>query len=765
MSIVFVINVHLFSRAWTVLNPNSVQFKILTFFDVILHVAVPLYAMCSGAIFLNREDSIKKIIFKYIFRIYLIFVLFASIYKAIDAIFYNNANLTTTLLFNVLKDSIMLKSIYHLWYLRVVMVIYTLIPIFKLLQKIKIKYIDFIILGILLVLFKGLPLFIENEFFLKASSTFGYSIYFYMGYMLDKKKKNNLDFLLIIPSVLCYLIIFSKTISLSIKLNTPSLYYFDYLSFYIMIISASIFIFIKNREKVFNTYKIKKLLDIESMHNFYIYLVHGLTIGFYSYLGLFDLYKYKNPLIIFGLSILVYLTSYILSIPLILVKAFIFKSEKYIIYIKKIINLTNAFIKKNIEKLLIVFLFSQPILDVITSLEINIIHTDFSIGSITRFLFLLLMCYYILFINKEKIYKIITVTIFSYLFVFITSILYFKDFDALLYEVRNALNTFYFPLTLIAFNIICGEKRFNLNIKKLVLIYFIYIALILIPNIFNVGFNSYYESKTGSIGWFYSANSIGNILCFLLPLVLYFIIKYKTNIIIKLIALLSIIYVFLSIGTKVPIFGLIICTTILSLYFLIYWLKQKKYKYIILSSTIAFVVIISAIIIIPKSSFYKNIEIHKKYLGFNHYYEVFTKKELIDHFIFSQRLTFLKNTHNNFNKSKPLEKIVGIGYIENYGSDDVSIKTIEIDYLDVAYRHGIIGGLIFYITTIPFIIKFIKTRNESSILNLSFKTSIILLLLLALFSGHILTSPNVCIFVVIVISVFIHKNTYNVFKL
>ena len=186
------------------------------------------------------------------------------------------------------------------------------------------------------------------------------------------------------------------------------------------------------------------------------------------------------------------------------------------------------------------------------------------------------------------------------------------------------------------------------------------------------------------------------------------------------------------------------------LFYVIKWIKEKQNKKILITSLAAIIMTITSIIILPKTTFYKNIQIHKDYLGFKNYTEILTNYELLDHFVFSQRLTFLKNTHTNYMKSNILQKTFGIGYIENYGTDKISTKTIEIDYAEVFYRNGIIGFIIFFSILIPNIIKLLK-QKEKNIQNIELKTSILLILLLSLFSGHILVTPSVSIFVALII--------------
>ena len=421
----------------------------------------------------------------------------------------------------------------------------------------------------------------------------------------------------------------------------------------------------------------------------------------------------------------------------------------------------NIFFDKHFPLILIIFLFIQPILDLITSMEINVLHVGTSIGSITRLLFLGLSIYYLIFIDKNK-HKIKLSLLFIYLVLFSITTIYSKDFNIFPTEFKNVLNTLYIIPVLLMLVDLFKEKKINFDLNKLIIIYLTYIILVFIPNITNTGYLSYYHSKVGTVGWFLSANAIGNILCILTPFMILFLLKSKINIIFKLLITLATCYVFVSMGTKVPVLGLGISVMVNTIYFMIKWIKEKKYKLFISLASAGVVAIIAAIIVIPKTSFYENIQIHKKFLGFEHYSEIFTDYKLVDHFIFSQRLTFLKNTHNNYLKTNIYEKTFGMGFIENYATDNVSDKTIEIDYFEVFYRNGIIGCILYFIILIPFIVKYFKTKYEG-IESVEFKLSMVLILLLALFSGHVLVTPAVSIYVALIIAIYINKDSYKYF--
>ena len=151
LSIFLVILIHSISRAWDQMNVNSFIFKAFTFIDVIARIGVLIFLMCSGNIFLNRDDKPSKIIFKYILKIYLVFILFNMIYKIIDVYMYKDGTLSLSLFILFIKNSLLLQGVYHLWYLKVVIITYLFIPIFKLFTNKNNLIIDTTILIILLI--------------------------------------------------------------------------------------------------------------------------------------------------------------------------------------------------------------------------------------------------------------------------------------------------------------------------------------------------------------------------------------------------------------------------------------------------------------------------------------------------------------------------------------------------------------------------------------------------------------------------------------
>ena len=134
----------------------------------------------------------------------------------------------------------------------------------------------------------------------------------------------------------------------------------------------------------------------------------------------------------------------------------------------------------------------------------------------------------------------------------------------------------------------------------------------------------------------------------------------------------------------------------------------------------------------------------------------------IDHFVFGSRLSFFKKTFNIYLGSNIIQKLFGIGYFLN----GKIIKLVEMDYLDIFLHQGIIGFIIIlftYFKTIFYIFKSYFKKFKSNFLNIkksSMIISIIISILCAFLTGHVLATPAVSIFISVILVVY-----YNEFKL
>ena len=401
----------------------------------------------------------------------------------------------------------------------------------------------------------------------------------------------------------------------------------------------------------------------------------------------------------------------------------------------------NDYFKKNINKIIGVFLLLQPFLDLLTGICIHRFNLNITIGIVVRIIFLLFICFVVIFIFKKKKVIIPYLIIGLYFIFYFIGLKIYKD-TIYLSEIQNLIKVFYFPILLISLYSIKDEIRIS-NLTFFTIIFF-YLILIFVPILLDVGYKSYEITKSGTLGFFNSANEISGIISILTPFL--FIVFYESKRIVPII-ILTIMYlvVVLTMGTKTPILSLGITSLISIVYFWIYLFKNKKYKIIITSFLVVLISCIGLVLIIPKTSFYKNIRVHLDFLEVDHITDVFKDKKLIDHFIFSSRIKFLKNKSKIYHKSSTYERIFGIGYINN----NKNTKLIEMDYYDIIYSHGIVGFLIFIMIIIYILYKTLNRKKGYE--QLMKYTSLFFILFLSLLTGHIITAPSVSLLSILII--------------
>ena len=404
----------------------------------------------------------------------------------------------------------------------------------------------------------------------------------------------------------------------------------------------------------------------------------------------------------------------------------------------------NAWIKKNFNTLLIIFILLQPILDLITGFGIHIWKMDITIGIIIRMIFLLVILYSVMFVYKKKQNWLYYGILIVYGLLYVLGVILFKDEVGLFSEIQGLCRVFYFPVLLIALYSIKDEIKISKMTLMVVLV--TYLVCILVPNCLNLGFETYEITKAGTLGFFNSANEISGIISLLTPIMILIFVSSKKIIPAVIISCIYL-YVILTIGTKTPLLSLGITIFFTYLWFIYNAVKVKKYKRIGIS-LIALVLFTTALILIlPKTTFYKNIETHLNYLKLDNVTEVFEDEKLVDHFIFSSRLKFMKERQQDYMDGNVYQKLFGIGYLNN----QKEAKAVEMDYFDIYYNHGIIGFILFFGIYGYFFYLIMKERRKLEFEQYMLYISILLSIFLSFFTGHIITAPAVSILVTVLL--------------
>lgn len=400
-------------------------------------------------------------------------------------------------------------------------------------------------------------------------------------------------------------------------------------------------------------------------------------------------------------------------------------------------------IKNNINKIISIFILISPILDLLTGICIHTLKINLTIGIIVRVLFLLFITIVTIFIFKKKKIIIPYLIIGLYFILYILGIIIYKNSIGLFFEIQNLVKVFYFPIIFLSLYSI--KDKVDIENKILIKVLFLYLILILIPTAFGIGYKTYEITKKGTLGFFNSANEISGIISILTPII-FIMFKDKKNILLKILLGVAYLIVILMMGTKTPLLSLCFTIGVYLAYLTIESIRKKKYKRIIITISILIIGVFGLILILPKTNFYKNIKTHLDFLEVENITDIFKDKKLIDHFIFSQRLSFLEKENKLYNKSNLYLKTFGIGYLKPNGEET---KMIEMDYFDIFYHHGIIGFIIYFSIIIYLIIKNIKFNKTFE--GYMYKTSFLLAIILSFFTGHIITAPSVSIIVTILL--------------
>jgi len=395
--------------------------------------------------------------------------------------------------------------------------------------------------------------------------------------------------------------------------------------------------------------------------------------------------------------------------------------------------------KKNWISLVIwIYLFLGPIFDVITSFSIHYTGKSLFLILGIKVLFLIFLFGVLCYVRDKKcIWYSILLAIY---FVFFFLILYYQKGGAcFLLEAQNIFRTFYFPCVFFFLFSLYQRNLFQISKKFLVFILILYLSFLVVPEFLGFGFPSYAYSKAGSLGWFYSTNEIGGILAILGPFL--FVSLKKMSWYQRIFSVILYLLGILVIGTKVPILAFfLIIFSFLGSYF--YQLgKAKKWKVLCLDLLFVIIGVVVFSLVLVHSSFYKNIQIHMDFLGIHQVRDLFEFHN-IDHFIFSERLSFWQDTREIYHSSSFLNQVMGIGITEMVNGGVQSMKMIEMDYLDLFYHYGVIGTLLW---CIPCCLLWQKRKWF-----LEEKISFLLIVLLSFFSGHILVAPSVSVLVALV---------------
>ena len=417
------------------------------------------------------------------------------------------------------------------------------------------------------------------------------------------------------------------------------------------------------------------------------------------------------------------------------------------------------------KRMIYTLLLLMPVIDLITSLQVRNNISSFSFGMLLKGILIIMSIFYIFIFSCSKYKRISMWYIFlSGIFIIfyfllkpeLTSLLYFKT------ELKYLFRIFYMPIMFCFFLNVFDEIGFDkkIFIKIFCLLLLEFTILLLVPLLLNTAFKSYSTGLNGYVGWFFAANEISVVMLLLMPF-MYYLFNKKYNFFVSL----PVLYVMSAIGTKVTLMG----TIIIAIVSVIYFLMKYNFKFNIQVRSSIYIFIFTIIIF----GFINNIAISNLTLlqekqNQNIIQPITTDENLIiEDAIESEPKQlpkiiklFLSTRDEYFYLNKKIYdstyqknyKFFGMGFAKESNINKNTNILIEIDYLDLYFRTGIIGLLLvilpYIYVGIKTIIELFKGKLKEKIILSVFYNSIIVCLALgiAAIAGHILFYPAVSIY-------------------
>ncbi|MBE3640860.1 O-antigen ligase family protein [Bacillus cereus] len=435
---------------------------------------------------------------------------------------------------------------------------------------------------------------------------------------------------------------------------------------------------------------------------------------------------------------------------------------------------------------LLLFIVFQPILDLLTSFSIYVLHMSATVGIVVRFAFMLLALGYLLLHHKQQGAKkyILYLCLFGIvLAIGLVNNLMIKSPVSFGEEVKFIMKSVYPIVLLFGYIIALKELKNNEFAFHKIITYFLYATLILSISIITAmatgtDFPSYPNSKIGSRGWFFAGNDLSSIFAIMFPIVVLYSV-HKTTSFSKVyywIPTVLAMYASIMIGTKVG-YGAIVITLGIALFFLFieYMMHRKKEGkgFIYLVNTIIAAVVLGGLLVLtPQTPIAKNMSIHLQIYEYKKSVqdekdrkegkvvkeEEHKQGELTDSemksLIYSNRDKFLK-VYKQYYKEAPLsQKLFGMGYAGNYTT---KMKLVEMDFHDLFFAFGIVGFLMYLLPLLYFGIKiFIRLitnfKKLFSVKHMLLASTLVLSLGIGFMSGHVLTAPAASIFFVVILA-------------
>lgn len=275
---------------------NNSDFYISAFFDCFRDFSIPIFVMLSGALLLNKNDSLKKFFKKRLSRLFIPFLFWVLVYIAYSAVYIKHGFYLNYAIDVFFGTSSTFGVIF--WFIWMIIIVYVGIFIINKINHFGCSKTDgfdkrfFTILAMLSVAYIAMVHFgLFDPYKSKLTYFISFMSYIFIGYYLanndfvgERLGRDAMIILTLILSVSLYFYyIFGYVVPVSVSTNHFS--YLGYFNLLILAMSSSIFLLFKYLDRTNLSGKIQdgslaKPINLISRYSFGIYLSHYMILSF-----------------------------------------------------------------------------------------------------------------------------------------------------------------------------------------------------------------------------------------------------------------------------------------------------------------------------------------------------------------------------------------------------------------------------------------------------------------------------------------------------
>jgi surface polysaccharide O-acyltransferase-like enzyme len=326
IAIFLVIVIHVTGKHFYEAPLNSSRYFVFCLFDEFAHVAVPVFVMISGALFLDsaKEVPYRLILHKYLPRIVISYFVWGLVYALWECKYAGDAS--EYLL--ALACTIM-RGPRHLWFLPMIAGLYLITPLMRTFTSNRQLLEAFLCLGLIFAsiipTIESIAVLYPNSGFqelfsagkvLSQNVTFhfamGYSLYYALGHYFHEYHKKTSVWLYVMGFI-ALSIGSGLTFWYSGISGVASVMFFNNFSVYILLGAIGLFCTLKDVFATISiTSRIENLVAYVSSRVFGVYLVHLLVLNILDSIG-FNSLMYNSAIVIPVLSVVIFAISFAVS--------------------------------------------------------------------------------------------------------------------------------------------------------------------------------------------------------------------------------------------------------------------------------------------------------------------------------------------------------------------------------------------------------------------------------------------------------------------